>query len=486
MYKKSAFELHSHFEKGELSAEKITSYFLNRIHQFDPEIGSFLTVFKESALEKACKIDQKRARGEKLGKLAGVPVALKDNIHLKGELTTCGSRFLTNYKAVFDATVTRLLEEADAIIVGKTNLDEFAMGSSNENSALQKTRNPWNLACVPGGSSGGSAAAVSARLVPLALGSDTGGSVRQPASFCGICGFKPSYGRVSRYGLVAYASSLDQIGPMATTMEDIGLSMEVLGHHDAHDATSLPIHNDDYLTRFGTPLQGKKIGVPWEFLENLSPETKANFTAALKELETLGCEIVGINLNILKYSVATYYIIAPAEASTNLARFDGVRYGVRSSRAQNLDELYEFSRREGFGPEVKKRILIGTYVLSSGYQDAYYKKATKVRVKIMEQFGKAFEMCDVIATPVTPGTAFPMGAIQEPLQMYLQDIFTIGVNLACLPAISVPSGFDSDSKPYGLQLIGARRDDALVCHMAHAYEKSTLYTQKIPPAFDKD
>lgn len=471
--------------EGQASAVSIVEHFLDRIEKYDPSIGAFLTVFKQQALEKAKKLDQKRANKEKIGKLAGVLVGVKDNILVKDQIATCGSKFLVNYRSVFDATACRLLEEEDAIIIGKTNLDEFGMGSSTENSALQKTKNPWNLDCVPGGSSGGSSAAVAARLCPITLGTDTGGSVRQPSSFCGVVGFKPSYGRVSRYGVVAFGSSLDQIGPMAATTEDIGLVMEVMGRHDPKDATSIPKHVEDYMVELHNDIQGKKIGIPYNFLKDVSGEVRKNFDESIEVFKSKGVEIVEIDLDILKYSVATYYIVAAAEASTNLARFDGIRYGIRSSRAKTLDEVYDYSKSEGFGPEVKKRILLGTFVLSSGYQDAYYKRATKVRIKIMEAFERAFEKCDVVATPVSPITAFSFGAIQDPLQMYLQDIFTIGVNLACLPAISVPSGFTSENKPVGLQLIGPRHEDRLVCRFGHIYEKQTGHNLKIPPLFDK-
>lgn len=486
MYKLSASELHRHFCEKKLSAEEITRYFLKRIDTFNPQVGAFLAVFHEKAIDKAQLLDKKLARGEPVGKLAAVPVGLKDNIHLRGELTTCASKFLINYRAVFDATVTRLMEEEDAIILGKLNLDEFAMGSSTENSALQETNNPWNLACVAGGSSGGSTAAVAARLCSITLGSDTGGSVRQPAALCGVVGFKPTYGRVSRYGLVAFASSLDQIGPIATTTRDIGMAMEVLGQHDPHDATTLPGRAEDYVALMNGGIKGKKIGIPWEFLKDLPSEAKKLFLEAVERLKSLECEIVDIDLDILKYSVATYYIIATAEASTNLARFDGIRYGVRSSRAKTLSEVYDFSRTEGFGSEVKKRIFLGTYVLSAGFQDSYYKQAAKVRVKMVEAFTRAFELCDVIATPISPIAAFPKGAIQDPVEMYLQDIYTIGVNLAKLPAISVPCGFNAEKKPFGLQLIGPRHGDALVCRMAYAYEKETLYSLEIPPLFDRE
>lgn len=486
MYSLTASELQQQFLEKKISAEEITRYFLKRIDAFDSQVGAFLFSYQQRALEKARALDKKQAKGEKLGRLAGIPIGLKDNIHVNGEITTCASKFLTNYRAVFDATVTRLIEEEDGIILGKLNLDEFAMGSSTEHSALKETCNPWNLSCVAGGSSGGSTAAVAARLCPITLGTDTGGSVRQPAAFCGVVGFKPTYGRVSRYGLVAFGSSLDQIGPIATSTQDIGLMMEVLGRHDPHDATSLPTQHSDYLETMTSSIKGKKVGVPFAFLEDLHSEPKEIFLQSLEVLKSLGCEIVDVDLNILKYSLATYYIIATAEAATNLARFDGVRYGVRSSYAETLDQVYDRSRTEGFGAEVKKRIFLGTYVLCSGYQDAFYKQAAKVRVKIIDAFNQTFEKCDLIATPVTPTAAFPKGAIHDPLQMYLQDIYTIGVNLARLPAISVPCGFNNEKKPFGLQFIGAKKEDALVCRMGYAYEKASGFAREIPAQFDRE
>jgi aspartyl-tRNA(Asn)/glutamyl-tRNA(Gln) amidotransferase subunit A len=480
MYSLSAIELRDKFLKGELAAVEITETFLKRIERLDGQIGAFLSVFSERALAKAKALDEKRRHGHKLGKLAGIPIALKDNIHVKGEISTCGSKFLTNYRAPFDATVTRLLEEEDAVILGKTNLDEFAMGSSTENSALQKTRNPWDLKCTPGGSSGGSGAAVAARLCPAAFGSDTGGSVRLPASFCGVIGFKPTYGRVSRFGLVAYGSSLDQIGPITTTTADTALMLEVIGKHCERDSTSYQAPQEKYLTELSGTIKGMRIGVPWEFLEQLAPEPKEIFTKSLDVLKELGAQIVEVDLSILKYSLAVYYILATAEASTNLARFDGIRYGVRSSRAKTLDEVYDFSKEEGFGHEVKRRILLGTYVLSAGYQDAYYKKAQKVRTLLIQRYKEAFEKCDLIATPVSPFTAFEIGAIQDPLQMYLEDIYTIGSNLAGLPAISVPGGFSKGGKPIGLQLIGPQMQDARVLRGADAFEKATRYSSAVP------
>lgn len=480
MHNWSATDIRGHFLEGKVTAKEIVQHFLEKIRQKNGKIGAFLSVYEERALAQAVALDQKKSERKPLGKLAGIPVAIKDNIHVKGEITTCGSKFLTNYRAPFASTVVELLEEEDAIIIGKTNLDEFAMGSSTENSALQKTHNPWNLRCSPGGSSGGSAAAVAARLCPVALGSDTGGSIRQPAAFCGVIGYKPTYGRVSRYGLVAFGSSLDQIGPFATNSTDAGLIMEVIGRHCRKDSTSISIEPESYLDRLHPSLEGKKIGVPWAFLKDLSDEPKANFQQAMAALEKLGAKIVEVDLEILKYSLATYYILATAEASTNLARFDGIRYGIRSPNAKTLDEVYELSKEEGFGPEVKRRILLGTYVLSAGYQDAYYKKAQKIRTLIIERYKKAFQTCDLVATPTSPFAAFELGAISDPLQMYLADIYNISINLAGLPAVSTPSGFSEDGKPFGLQLIGPQLSDFQVLQASYAFEQVTGYYQKLP------
>ncbi len=474
----SAHQLHQKFLGGELSAKDIVQAFLKRIDTYDNQIGAFLTVFHEKALTKAEELDRKLKNGEKLGKLAAIPIAIKDNIHIKGEFTTCASKFLTNYRAPFDATVIHLLEAEDAILIGKTNHDEFAMGSSTENSALQKTYNPWNLKCTPGGSSGGSAAAVAARFCPVALGSDTGGSIRQPSSFCGIVGYKPTYGRVSRFGLVAFGSSLDQIGPFTHDTQDTALIMEVLGQHCDRDSTSLPLPSDKI--ELNASLQGTKIGVPWQFLEKLSEEPKALFNSGIERLKELGAQIIDIDLSILEYANATYYIIATAEASTNLARFDGIRYGQRSQKAKTLDEVYDLSKEEGFGTEVKRRILLGTYVLSAGYQNAYYKKAQRVRRLMVERFTEVFQECDLVATPVSPGAAFEFGAKKDPLQMYLEDIYTIPINLAGLPAISVPNGFTKEKLPIGLQLIGPQKCDARVIAAADAFAKASGQSPQLP------
>jgi aspartyl-tRNA(Asn)/glutamyl-tRNA(Gln) amidotransferase subunit A len=479
----SAIQIRDQFLNGKLTAEQIVRHFLDRIKKYDGEIGAFLKVLDERALQKAKQLDERKKKGEKLGKLAGIPIAIKDNMHIKGEISTCASKFLTNYVAPFDSTVVKLLEAEDAIIIGKTNMDEFAMGSSTENSALQITHNPWNLKCIPGGSSGGSAAAVAARLCPVALGSDTGGSIRQPAAMCGVVGHKPTYGRVSRYGLVAFASSFDQIGPFGTNTEDTALIMEVIGQHCESDSTSSPDPKDHYLTSINESLKGKKIGVPWQFLDQLSEEPKNYFNNAIELLKKAGAEIVEVDLSILKHSLPTYYILTTAEASTNLARFDGIRYGVRSPKAQTLDQVYDLSKEEGYGKEVKRRILLGTYVLSAGYQDAFYRKAQKIRTLIINGYKEAFKKCDVIATPVTPFATFEIGSVHDPLQMYLEDIYTISINLAGLPAISVPSTFTKDGKPIGLQLIGPQKKDPLVHQIAHGFEKAAGVTNSIPEKY---
>lgn len=486
MYDFSALQLHALFIEGKVSARNIAEYFLKRSQKGESSVEAFISLIPEEILKNADFLDKKRKEGVPLGKMAGVPVAIKDNIHLKETITTCGSKFLSNYKAVFDATVIRRLKEEDALLFGKTNLDEFAMGSSGENSAFKITKNPWDLACSPGGSSGGSAAAVAARFCPLALGSDTGGSIRQPASFNGIVGFKPTYGRVSRYGLVSFASSLDQIGPFATNVADAAYILETISSPCSQDSTSLQKKTPKYLEKIRLPLKELKIGVPRHFLGNLNSEVRSNFEKSLDVFKNLGCSTIEINLDLLKYSIAVYYILATGEASSNLARYDGILYGNRSKRARTIEEVYEFSKQEGFGKEVKSRILLGTYVLSSGERDSHYKKAQQVRRLIMNQLTEVFCSCDLIAMPTTPLPTFPIGSIQDPLQMYLQDIYTIGANLAGLPAISIPSGFNSENKPLGLQLIGPQMHDDLVLQAAHHFEKATPEHQKLPPLFDKE
>lgn len=482
LYKLTALELRDAFCRGDVTAVQIAEHFLKRIEKHDGKIGSFLLTLGPRVLLKAEALDRKRKQNLPVGKLAAIPIAIKDNMHILHETTTCGSKFMQNYRAPFEATVVRLLEEEDALLLGKTNLDEFSMGSSNEKSAYCPVQNPWNIKCVPGGSSGGSAAAVSAKFSLLATGSDTGGSIRQPASFCGIVGFKPTYGRVSRYGLVAFGSSLDQIGPFATTVADAALAMEVMGSHCTYDATSLDLPNETY------PLskeleEGTVIGVPWDFLQNLNPEARHNFEEAVHVYKQLGAKIINVNLDILRYSIAVYYILATAEASTNLARLDGILYGTRSKKAATLDEVYKLSRQEYFGREVKKRIMLGTYVLSAGFQDAFYKKAQKVRTLIMDAFDEAFNECDAVMMPVTTSGAFEKGSFQDPLQMYLQDIFTVPANLAGIPGISVPSGYDKRGMPLGLQLLGPQMCDVSLMQIAYAYEQATKF-YRIPRDYE--
>jgi len=482
----SAYELHHLFLSGKVSAEEIATHFLQRIEKLDPQLQSFLTVFPEKTLEKAKNLDQRRKKGEPLGKMAAVPVAIKDNMHIKGEITTCASKFLQNYRAPFSATAVRLMEEEDAFVIGKTNLDEFAMGSSNENSAFFSSKNPWDLSCSPGGSSGGSAAAVGGRLSLLATGSDTGGSIRQPASLCGVYGFKPTYGRVSRYGLVAFGSSLDQIGPIGTSCLDCAMMMETIGAFCKRDATSLNLPQESYLEDLPKDLKGKVIGVPWNFLELLGENELKRFKETIEKFKSLGATIEEVDLRLLKYSIAVYYILATAEASTNLARFDGIRFGQRSKEAKNLQEVYDLSRKEGFGREVKKRIMLGTYVLSSGFKHAYYQKAQKVRTLIIQAFEKAFESCDFIAIPTTVKSAFTLSSIADPLEMYLQDIFTISANLAGLPALSMPCGFDEENRPLGVQLLGPQLHDVQVLQNGYAFENAYPEFRKVSPLFSKE
>jgi aspartyl-tRNA(Asn)/glutamyl-tRNA(Gln) amidotransferase subunit A len=466
----SAIELRDLISQGSISAVDAIQYFLERIDRLDVSLGAFLNVFHTRALEKAELIDRQRSQGKPVGKLAGVPIAIKDNIHVLGELTTCASKFLTNYRAPFEATVVELLEQEGAIIIGKTNLDEFAMGSSTEYSALKSTRNPWNLNCSPGGSSGGSAAAVAARLCLGALGSDTGGSIRQPAAFCGVVGFKPTYGRVSRHGLVSLASSLDHIGPIATCSRDAALMMEILGKYCPRDAMSANRPPEDYLNEMSGDIKGLTIGVPWRYFDSLSPASKALMQEAITSLEKLGAQIVEIDFALLDKAVAVYSIIGSAEAAFNFARFDGIKYGVRSAKATTIDEIYSLSKEDGFGPEVKRRLLLGTYILSSCDQNTYYTKAQQIRTLIAKQLEEAFQKCDLIATPVTASTAFESGSIRDPVQMSLEDTYTIPMNLAGLPAISIPAGL-INGKPFGIQLTGPQKSDVKVFQAAYAFEK---------------
>ncbi|MCM0589686.1 MAG: Asp-tRNA(Asn)/Glu-tRNA(Gln) amidotransferase subunit GatA [Gloeotrichia echinulata CP02] len=473
-------ELHEQLIKKERSALEITQEALDRIQSLEPKLHSFLHITAQQALEQARAVDAKIAAGEEIGLLAGIPIGIKDNLCTKGIPTTCGSRILENFVPPYESTVTQKLAAAGAIMVGKTNLDEFAMGSSTENSAYQVTANPWDLLRVPGGSSGGSAAAVAAEECVVALGSDTGGSIRQPASFCGVVGMKPTYGLVSRYGLVAYASSLDQIGPFGRTVEDAAILLNAIAGYDPQDSTSLNVEIPDYASGFKPDLKAReklRIGIIKEtFGEGLDSVVETAVTKAIEQLQRLGAEIHVVSCPSFRYGVPSYYIIAPSEASANLARYDGVKYGLRAPDAENLLSMYTRTRATGFGAEVKRRIMIGTYALSAGYYDAYYLKAQKVRTLIKQDFERAFDLVDVLVCPTSPTTAFKAGEkTTDPLSMYLTDLMTIPVNLAGLPGLSVPCGFDDNGLPIGLQLIGkVLREDQLF-QVAYAYEQSTTW-----------
>ena len=479
---KSAVEQSKAILNKEITAEELTAASINRIKETDGKIGAFNSLTEETAMETAKKVDEKLAKGESLPLLAGVPLALKDNMNLTGSKTTASSKILENFVSPYNATVTEKLLNNLIPIVGKANLDEFAMGSSNENSAFKKVHNPWNLNKVPGGSSGGSAAAVASGQTALSLGSDTGGSIRLPASFCGIVGMKPTYGRVSRYGLIAFASSLDQIGPFARTVEDAAALLEVISGYDYHDSTSLNLPVEKYTESLNNDIKGLRIGVIKELYdEGISPDVLKAVNNAIETFKSLGAEIKMISLKNLKYSIGVYYILATAECSSNLARFDGVRYGHRSQNPKNLMELYCKSRAEGFGPEVKRRIMLGTYALSSGYYDAYYKKAQQMRKLVYNDFLEAFKEVDVLISPTCPNTAFDIGSkTEDPLEMYLTDIGTITANLAGIPGISVPAGYDSDNMPVGLQILAPQLQEAKLLNVAHQFEKQHDFANKIP------
>jgi aspartyl-tRNA(Asn)/glutamyl-tRNA(Gln) amidotransferase subunit A len=475
-------ELHQQLVKKERSATEITQAALDRITAVDGKVNSFLTVTADHALARAKSIDAKIAAGEELGLLAGIPIGVKDNICTKGVSTTCASKILQNFVPPYDATVNQKLLDAGAIMVGKTNMDEFAMGGSTETSAFKKTANPWNLECVPGGSSGGSASAVAADECVVSLGSDTGGSIRQPASFCGIVGMKPTYGLVSRFGLVAFASSLDQIGPFGRSVEDCAILLNAIAGYDAKDSTSLKVDVPDYTSFLKTDLKGKKIGVIKETLgEGLDSSVAEVTQKAIDQLKALGAEIIEVSCPTFRYGIAAYYIIAPSEASANLARYDGVKYGDRVADAENLLEMYRTTRAQGFGPEVKRRIMIGTYALSAGYYDAYYLRAQKVRTLIKQDFEAAFGQVDVLVSPTAPTTAFKLGEkFADPLSMYLNDLMTIPVNLAGLPGMSVPCGFDAGGLPVGLQIVGNVLREDLMFQVAYAFEQATGWHQEMP------
>ena len=492
--KLSAVELAADIAAGQVSSVEATRAYLDAISARDGEIQAFNEVFAEGALEQAAAVDERIAAGDNPGPLAGVPIALKDNICTTTGHTTCASRYLKDFRAPYQATVVEKLISAGAVILGKCNMDEFAMGSSTENSAARTTCNPWDLSRVPGGSSGGSAAAVAGRLCAAALGSDTGGSIRQPASLCGVVGFKPTYGRVSRYGLVAFGSSLDQIGPLATTVDDAALLTGVISGHDPHDATSLPEAVPDYPAKTDKPIDKLRIGLPKEFFDNadltaaIDPAVRLAMDSAIETYKSLGAEFVEISIphsridvdadgGLSSFAVACYYIVCTAECSSNLARFDGVHYGHRSSApVENIVELYSRSRAESLGDEVKRRIMLGNYSLSSGYYDAYYNKALKVRRLIADDFARAFAKCDVLLGPTAPTPAFKIGAkADNPLAMYAEDIFTISVNLAGLPGISIPAGLSEDTPalPVGVQLIGPVLSEATLLRTARMFERAT-------------
>ena len=471
IYELTASEVRNKILNKELSAYEVTKAVFERIEKTDELIGSFVSLRKEKALEEAKIIDEKIARGEKVGALAGVPVSIKDNMVSLNDPSASCSKILDGYIGIYDATVVTKLKEADAIIIGKTNMDEFAMGGSTKTSYYKLTKNPWDTSKVPGGSSGGAASSIASQQCFISLGSDTGGSIRQPASFCGVVGLKPTYGRVSRYGLMAFASSLDQIGPLAKNVEDIALAMNVIAGYDDYDGTVKNISVPDYTEFLGKDIKGVKIGVPKEyFVEGMNENVKAIMMDALEKLKEAGAELVDVSLPHTKYALPTYYILAPAEASSNLARFDGIRYGYRSKNAKDFNDLYVKSRSEGFGSEVKRRIMIGTYVLSAGFYDAYFKKAQKARALIKADFDKAFETVDMIFTPVAPTPAFSLDAVKTPLELYLEDIFTLSANLAGIPGLSIPAGI-TEGLPVGIQLLGKHFDEGNLIAVGSAFEK---------------
>ncbi len=480
LYELTAHELTQKLKNKEIKAVEIAESIFKRIDETEERVGSFVTTRKEKAMAEAALADEKIAKGETLKTLEGIPVALKDNMVSLGDLSTASSKILSNYEGIYDGSVVKKLKESGVVLIGKTNMDEFAMGSSSETSYVKKTKNPWDLTRIPGGSSGGAASSVAANQTIIALGSDTGGSIRQPASFCGVVGLKPTYGRVSRFGLIAFASSLDQIGPITKDVTDCALAMNAIAGYDEMDSTSVNLEMPDYTKFLSEDIRGMKIGVPKEyFIDGMSEGVKKVIYEAIEKYKSLGAEIVEISLPHTEYAVATYYIIAPAEASSNLARFDGVRYGIRAEQYNNLNELYVNSRSEGFGDEVKRRIMIGTYVLSSGYYDAYYKKAQKVRGLIKRDFDEAFKKVDIILSPTTTDVAFKGGEKHEdPIKMYLSDIFTISANLAGIPGISIPAGF-AEGLPVGVQLLGKPFDEGTLLKASFAFEK-TMGGRKFP------
>jgi aspartyl-tRNA(Asn)/glutamyl-tRNA(Gln) amidotransferase subunit A len=470
----SAFEIKKGIEEGKFTSEEIIKTLFKRIKEVDPKVEAYITLCEEEAIKSAKIVDEKIKRGEKPGKFAGVPIAIKDNICTDGLKTTCASKILEDFIPPYDATVIKKLKEEDAIIIGKVNMDEFAMGSSTENSAFMKTKNPWDLQRVPGGSSGGSAAAVAAGIAPVALGSDTGGSIRQPAAFCGVVGLKPTYGVVSRFGLVAFASSLDQIGPFGKTVEDCAMLLEVIAGADKMDSTSAKeIYAKDYLSALDGSVKELKIGVPKEFFgKGLNEEIKSSIENVIEKLREMGAAVEEISMPITEEGLSSYYIISSAEASSNLDRYDGIRYGFRAKEYESVDDLMVQTRTEGFGKEVKRRIMLGTYALSSGYYDAYYNRAQKLRKEIKREFEETFEKYDLILSPTSPVLPFLSGEKSEnPMEMYLADIYTVNINLAGVPAISIPCGFSKDGLPIGIQIIGPHFGEKKILKAAYALEQ---------------
>ena len=478
-------ELKEKLDRKEITITEITKAYVDRINEKEPEVKAFVTTLTDTAMEEAKQIEEKVNNGEIKTEFAGIPIGIKDNMCTKGVKTTCSSKMLENFVSPYNATVVEKLNAENMIDLGKLNMDEFAMGASTEYSAFKKTCNPWNLNKVPGGSSGGSAAAVAAGLVPWALGSDTGGSIRQPASFCGVVGLKPTYGLVSRFGLVAFASSLDQIGPITKDVKDSAMLLNLIAGHDEKDTTSINVEKKDYTKALKNNVKGLKIGVPKEYFgEGINPEVKKALETAIEEYKSMGAVVEECSVPIAEYALATYYIIACAEASSNLGRFDGIRYGYRTPNFENLKDIFVNSRTEGFGEEVKRRIILGTYVLSSGYYDAYYKKAQQVRTLVKKEFDKAFEKYDVLITPTSPTVAFDIGQrSNNPLEMYLADICTVSLNIAGLPGISIPCGVDSIGMPIGMQIIGKHFDEETILNAAYTYEQKIKFRENYKPEF---
>ena len=487
LYELTVHELMDKLENKEIAISDITKSYVDRINEKEKDVDAFVTLTTEEALSKAKEVEEKVKNGETKSKYTGIPIGIKDNICVKGVKTTCASKMLENFVAPYDATVINKINDENMIMLGKLNMDEFAMGASTEYSYFKKTKNPWDLNRVPGGSSGGSAAAVAANLVPWALGSDTGGSIRQPSSFCGVVGLKPTYGLVSRYGLVAFASSLDQIGPITKDVTDSALLLNLITGHDEKDTTSLDIEKKDYTKALVNDVKGLKIGLPKEYFgDGINPEVKKAIMDVAKKYEEMGAIVEECSMEVTDYALATYYIIACAEASSNLGRFDGIRYGYRTKNFNNLKDIYINSRSEGFGEEVKRRIMLGTYVLSSGYYDAYYKKAQKVRTVVKNEFDKLFSKYDVLLTPTSPTVAFTIGTrSNNPLEMYLADICTVSVNIGGLPGISVPCSLNSEGMPIGFQLIGNHFAEDTILRAAYTYEQSTNFREENKPTFKK-